>query len=257
MSFTFTKLFSSITDSSIWSEDSDTKVVWITLLAMCDAKGEVMAAIPGLAKRSGVSLQKTQEALDKFKKPDSYSRTKDYEGRRIEDIDGGWRLLNYQMYREYRSDEDRKVYMAEYMKTYRKQSVNNRKQMLTNVNSCKPPLANAEEEAEEDKKIIHRAPSGRRAFTDLWMKEYMSHFDRSYLFQRAKDGMAAAELLRLPGATPEALMDIARKAWNNLSDFNCKHSVTIAGFKSQFNQIQAIVSPSTKKTDFSGWLSTP
>ncbi len=73
----FTKLFSSITDSSIWSESSDTKVIWVTMLAMCDQFGRVNAAIPGLAKRAGVSIEATETALNKFLSPDPYSRTKE------------------------------------------------------------------------------------------------------------------------------------------------------------------------------------
>ena len=46
MSVTFTKLFSSITASTVWVEDSDTRVVWITLLAMADKKGRVWGSVP-------------------------------------------------------------------------------------------------------------------------------------------------------------------------------------------------------------------
>ena len=32
----FTKLFSSILDSTVWQESKETKLVWVTMLAMCD-----------------------------------------------------------------------------------------------------------------------------------------------------------------------------------------------------------------------------
>jgi len=104
-SLSFTKLFSSITDSSIWQESSDSRVVWVTLLAMADPLGRVHASISGLARRSNVSREATEQALAVFLSPDPDSRTSDHEGRRIEAIEGGWRLLNYKVYREKQDEE--------------------------------------------------------------------------------------------------------------------------------------------------------
>lgn len=95
----FTKLFASITDSSIWSEDDATRIVWITLLAMSDAHGYVGASIPGLAARSRKTIAEVEAALVKFRSADPYSRTREYEGRRLSDADGGWVLLNYEKHR--------------------------------------------------------------------------------------------------------------------------------------------------------------
>jgi hypothetical protein len=76
MSVTFTKLFSSITASTVWCESSDTRVVWITMLAMADKHGRVWASIPGLAKEAAVPLAACRVAIDKFLSPDHDSRTK-------------------------------------------------------------------------------------------------------------------------------------------------------------------------------------
>jgi len=102
---TFTKLFSSITESTVWTESSDVRCVWIAMLAMADSRGRVWGSIPGLANRSRVSLEACEEALQKFMSPDKYSRTPDNEGRRIEPIEGGWRLLNHAKYRAIRDEE--------------------------------------------------------------------------------------------------------------------------------------------------------
>ena len=104
----FTKLHNGILGSTIWRESPSVKVVWITLLAMADQHGIVEATVPGLAAFANVSVEETEAALQKFLSPDKYSRTPDCEGRRIEVIDGGWELLNYQKYREKLSEEDRK-----------------------------------------------------------------------------------------------------------------------------------------------------
>jgi hypothetical protein len=119
MSVTFTKLFSSITASTVWCESSDTRVVWITMLAMADKHGRVWASIPGLAKEAAVPLAACRVAIDKFLSPDPDSRTKVKEGRRIEPIDGGWRLINHAKYRAIRDEEERRAYKAEKQKEYR------------------------------------------------------------------------------------------------------------------------------------------
>jgi len=124
MSHTFTKLFSSITASTIWCEDSDIRVVWITMLAMCDKNGRVFASIPGLAKYASVPIENAEKALKKFMSPDPYSRTKDHEGRRIEEIEGGWRLLNHGKYRAIRNEEERRAYKTEKQREYRNKNKN-------------------------------------------------------------------------------------------------------------------------------------
>ncbi len=102
----YVKLFSSLLDSTVWYTPPAVKVVWITMLAMADRDGIVEASVPGLASRAGVPREDCETALFTFISPDPDSRTKDFEGRRIEAIDGGWKLLNYEKYREKASKEE-------------------------------------------------------------------------------------------------------------------------------------------------------
>lgn len=104
----YTKLFHSIVTSTIWSEDDQTRIIWITMLAMANQHGELEASVPGLAKLATVPIEATEAAIQKLLSPDPYSRTKDFDGRRIEIIDGGWRILNYEKYRERGSIEDKR-----------------------------------------------------------------------------------------------------------------------------------------------------
>lgn len=101
----YVKVFGSLIHSTLWQEEPPIKVVWVTMLALADAQGEVQASIPGLAKAAGVSILQCEEALAKFLSPDPYSRSKEAEGRRIEVIDGGWELINYIKYRKLKSSE--------------------------------------------------------------------------------------------------------------------------------------------------------
>jgi hypothetical protein len=105
----YTKLFSSIVGSTIWREDSHTRVVWVTMLALADQDGVVEASVPGLADMARVTVEQAQVALAKFMAPDEFSRTPEHEGRRIEPVDGGWQILNHGKYREKLSVEYRKT----------------------------------------------------------------------------------------------------------------------------------------------------
>lgn len=106
MSVSFTKLFSSILQSTIWVEPIETRVVWVTMLALSDRHGDIMASVPGLAQTAGVPLDKCEQAIARFLAPDHYSRSQTEDGRRIRVIDGGWQLINYSKYRDLQNRED-------------------------------------------------------------------------------------------------------------------------------------------------------
>lgn len=119
---TYTKLFSSITESTIWMENNETRLVWICMMAMADKYGRVFGSIPGLANRARVSLPDAEAALNKFLAPDTYSRTPANEGRRILPIEGGWRLLNHGYYRNLQDTESQKAYKAAWAREKRKRT---------------------------------------------------------------------------------------------------------------------------------------
>ena len=175
----FTKLFSSITASTIWSEKATTKVVWITMLAMADAAGFVYASVPGLAKISGVTIEETIEAIDLLMSPDKWSRDKDNEGRRLEEIDGGWAILNHPKYRKRRNAEERLAYQREYMRNRRAKQKEGVSSGVNNVSKCKPQLAQAEAEADTDKTLAPTVLVNAKASTCPYQKIvdlYHKHF---------------------------------------------------------------------------------
>jgi hypothetical protein len=115
----FTKLFSSILTSSIWSEDDKTRILWITLLACTDSDGYCSGSVPGLAALSRLTTEDTAKAIAKLEAPDKFSRTTAHEGRRLQKVEGGWLVLNYSLYRDRERTEKRKEYMRELMRTRR------------------------------------------------------------------------------------------------------------------------------------------
>lgn len=142
----FTKLFNTIVTSTIWQEDDKTRIVWITMLAIADADGRVSASIPGLAQVSNVSLEACEKALKNLLSPDTYSRTKDHQGRRIAEVDGGWDILNYVKYRRMMNEEERREYKRIKQAEYRK-----RGQTLTNVDNVDTSRGRSRKQKEKQK----------------------------------------------------------------------------------------------------------
>ncbi len=115
----YTKLFSEIITSSIWSEDDKTRIVWITILALKDKEGFVAAALPGLANAARVSLEECIKAVTKLESPDEYSRSQEEKGRRIKKVDGGWQVVNHFKYRDGLSSDPEAVAARERQRKFR------------------------------------------------------------------------------------------------------------------------------------------
>ena len=156
MSLTFTKLFSSITESTIWTENDPTRIIWITMLAMADRRGRVWASIPGLANRARASVDNVEAALSKFLSPDKYSRTTEHEGRRIEQIEGGWKLLNHEKYRAIRDEEAINESKRKYINTRRA------------VENVERGRHNAEADTEADAKAVTTTTAVAGLNTKAW-----------------------------------------------------------------------------------------
>jgi len=127
------------------------------MLAMADQHGRVWASIPGLANIARVSLDACETALEELQSPDKYSRTTAHEGRRIEPIDGGWRLLNHAKYRAIRDEESIKESKRRYINERRaaaRAEATSTASTASTVEQCRTPVercrANTEAEAEAE-----------------------------------------------------------------------------------------------------------
>ena len=94
----YVKISEGLLTSSAWALPDSTRMVWITLLLCADRRGEVFASLPWLARRAGVTEEQCEAAISSLAGPDPTSRTPTYEGRRIEPIEKGWRVLNFEKY---------------------------------------------------------------------------------------------------------------------------------------------------------------
>jgi hypothetical protein len=131
----YAKLFSTITESSLWSEPKEVRLLFVTMLAKANSVGFVEASIPGLARVANLTDAEVQSAIPVLEGPDPFSKNPECEGRRIISAPGGWIVLNYEDYRSRASEEERREYMREYMRNYRKEST--RKQPVNKVNQSK------------------------------------------------------------------------------------------------------------------------
>lgn len=114
----FVKIYDRILDSSLWvGTDSDTKVVWITMLAMADLHGFVAASPLAIAHRAVVPLKRTEAALEVLASPDEHSGSPELDGRRVVAENGGFQIVNYAKYREMRTASQ--IRQADYTRRWR------------------------------------------------------------------------------------------------------------------------------------------
>jgi len=161
----FTKLWSDITDSSIWNEDDKTRIVWITMLARMGPDYVVRASVGGLAHLARVTREDCVKSLHILSEPDPDSRTSDFEGRRIEKIEGGFFIINGKKWREQQTAESRRAYMRDYMKKYRAKDKG-----VSNVKIVKNELTELrqEEVEEEEEASISKEREDRSAEIPTW-----------------------------------------------------------------------------------------
>lgn len=145
----FTKLFSSIITSSIWSEDDKTRIMWITMLASSDSQGFVTGSIPGMAAVARMSLEDAEKSIKALCKPDPYSRSKEYDGRRLLECEDGWLIANYVKYRQPRDPEKRREQNREAKRRQRDREKKN--QCQQDVSQTQPMSAQAEAEADKER----------------------------------------------------------------------------------------------------------
>lgn len=202
----YTKLFSTIVTSSIWSEDDKTRIMWITMLATADANGHVDGAVPGMAAIARMSVAEAAAAIAKLEAPDQFSRTADFDGRRIEQDEGGWRILNYAYYREKGRNMERREYFKEYKRSRRRRT--------GDVHQC-PPVSTESHRAQpiaEAEASPYSPPKGTAVAegnTDEMNTVELTEHDRNQIAKYPDDpnieAKVRAERLRLTRAAGKPL----------------------------------------------------
>lgn len=147
----YSKLHSSLVNSSLWCAPDPIRLLFVTFLAICDADGCVYGSRGGIARQANIKYPQKPDPFDVLMQPDPDSsdlkRHPENHGRRIIEIEGGFQLINYAFYRALRNADDRKVQNREAQQRFRAK----RKPPSANVSQRKPRSAHAEAEAEADK----------------------------------------------------------------------------------------------------------
>lgn len=101
----FAKLYGDrLAQSSLLDRNVATRWVFVFLLSQADAQGRYRcASVAGLARAAAITIEQATLAISELEAPDADSTSKDEDGRRIVRIPGGWRLVTYAKYREFKT----------------------------------------------------------------------------------------------------------------------------------------------------------
>lgn len=118
----FAKIFETIFDSSV-SEDYLLRLVFQDMLVLADIDGVVDRTREAIARRTNVPIDIVRQKIETLEQPDPSSRNVSEDGRRIVRLDPhrdwGWRIVNYQFYRQLRDAAQRREYNRNRMQRVR------------------------------------------------------------------------------------------------------------------------------------------
>lgn len=182
----YAKLYATILRSSIWLEDDETRLLWIAMLAAADEQGYVFGSPAGMAHTARIPVEATKAALLKLASPDpdssDLSENPENEGRRIEVVDGGWRLINYARYRAIRDSEERREQNREAKRRQRERESAKVSQRQPVSAKISPSESYSESESDTEKK-----KEGERArFAPPSLAECKSFFEEEHLSGNAE-----------------------------------------------------------------------
>ena len=134
----FAKIFSQIYDSSI-VEKPETRFTFMDFLVLADRNGVVDMTHEAIARRTNRPIELIRETIAELESPDLRSRTPEFSGARIKRLDDhrdwGWFIVNYQLFREIASEEQRREKtLARVHKLRGKKKLENCNAPVTHVN---------------------------------------------------------------------------------------------------------------------------
>lgn len=129
-------------------ESVSVRYVFMMMLAIADASGEVIGTDVAISRRLNIPLQEFRNCVEILGKPDPDSNSGKQDGKRVIPSEGerGYFLVNYTVYRGIRDEEERKAYMRDYMRKRRAGVADEDVAPVNSVNFGKPPLAQTETE---------------------------------------------------------------------------------------------------------------
>lgn len=170
----FSKVFSTMWGGSLYGR-FEASAVFMVLLSLCNRDGVVDMTPEAIAGATGWPLKIIRKGIDELAAADERSRTPDEEGRRILLIDDhrdwGWRITNYQKYRDQMRSMERREYLRQAKQKEREKKRSTAVNTSTNDNRVQP-IAEADTEAEADKPL-GRSRASKRCPSDFEITDNM------------------------------------------------------------------------------------
>lgn len=237
----YAKVFAQIFDSSI-ANDYRLRQFFIDLLVLAEWDGTVDMTQEAIAARTRIPLEQVTSMLLELEQPDARSRSKAEEGRRLirldQERDWGWKIVNYEHYRDIRNEEERKVYKRNWMRHKREQKRGQSVDSGGLGGPIKKQIKIHKKKEDSAGAVVYEEKSPAKQFTELWCAGYEKHFKQKYVFQGPKDGAA---LKRLFGPWPvDKAYAVAESAWTlrGRGYWACDNcTASIASFESGINKI--------------------
>jgi hypothetical protein len=156
----YVKLFPSMFEGTLVAKGPWQAIVTFSMMLMlCDETGEIDWTPEAIANKTTIPLDIIRTGIEALEQPDPDSRNPELEGRRIVRLadhrSWGWRIVNYQHYRNLRNKEERREYQREYQQNRR----DSRKQLLTGVNNRHQSSSKSTQAVSSKKKQEERSSS--------------------------------------------------------------------------------------------------
>ena len=217
----FAKVYRSLWDGTL-ACTPEAWIVFVFMLAHCDADGVIEMTPEAIAARSGLKLAAVKRGLEVLERPDPDSRTSSEEGRRLvrlnESRSWGWQIVNYSAYRNQTESERAAAYRQR-----RRVEAGERHGASRGVTQHHQAEVEVEAEAEEESKhplapgASRPAPSTNppraRACDDLDdqnFKDFYTAYPRRAAQRTARLAFRHA-VARHPEIGPEGLIAAARR----------------------------------------------
>lgn len=139
----YVKVFNHILDSSI-AENRPLRHFFIDLLLCSDRDGNVIMTNKAIGKRIGATDDEVAWGLAELQKEDPQSNHPEMGGRRIIPLEGhgyGWQIVNFKIYRDLKSDAEKRAETAERVRAFRERQKQDEPKKPRRRSSVKYPLA--------------------------------------------------------------------------------------------------------------------
>jgi len=184
----YNKLYSSLIGSSLWTENDRTRILFITLLAMADKNGIIYGTRLGLERIANIE----PTPLESFDDPDfdpfaalmaadlgstDMLRNPENEGRRIEAVEGGFKLINFGYYQTLMASDTRAEQNRLAQRTFRAKQKADHNKIISSSNQASAEVSDrntsqAEAEAQAEASTETRVRGSKSNWLtedDVWI----------------------------------------------------------------------------------------